>query len=58
VVEINPLKAEAYQNLALAYGLQRRLEDAITAAQAAVRLEPGSAAARNQLQQLLAARGR
>ncbi|HZI78035.1 MAG TPA: tetratricopeptide repeat protein [Vicinamibacterales bacterium] len=58
VVEINPLKAEAYQNLALAYGLQRRLDDAIAAAQAAVRLQPDSAAARNQLQQLVAARGR
>jgi tetratricopeptide (TPR) repeat protein len=58
VVEINPLNAEAYQNLALAYGLQRRLDEAITAAQAVVRLRPDSAPARNQLQQLLAARGR
>jgi tetratricopeptide (TPR) repeat protein/mono/diheme cytochrome c family protein len=58
VVEINPLNAEAYRNLALAYGLQRRIDEAIAAAQASVRLDPDSASARNQLQQLLAARGR
>jgi tetratricopeptide (TPR) repeat protein len=58
VVEINPLNADAYRNLALAYGLQRRIDAAIAAAQAAVRLKPDSAPAREQLQQLLAARGR
>jgi Flp pilus assembly protein TadD len=44
VVEINPRNADAYQNLALAYGLQGRMAD--------------SAVAREQLQRLLAARGR
>jgi Tfp pilus assembly protein PilF len=58
VVEINPLHADAYQNLVIAYGLQRRLDDAIAAAQATVRLRPDSAVARQQLQQMLAARKR
>ena len=56
VVEINPLNAEAFRNLAFAYGLQRRFDDALRAAQTAVRLKPDSAAAREQLQRLLAAR--
>jgi Flp pilus assembly protein TadD len=42
VVEINPLNAEAYRNLAFAYGLRGRNDEA--------------AAARDQLQRLLAAR--
>jgi tetratricopeptide (TPR) repeat protein len=58
VVEINPLNGDAYHNLAVAYGLQRRIDDAIPAAEAAVRLKPDSAAAREQLQRLLAARNR
>lgn len=57
VVDINPLNGEAYRNLALAYSLQGKIDQAIPEAQNAVRLEPDSAAARNQLQQLLAARG-
>ena len=56
VVEINPLNADAYHNLAVAYGLQRRIDLAIPAAQAAVRLKPESAAAQEQLRRLLAAR--
>jgi len=55
-VEINPLKADAYHNLAIAYGLQRRIDDAIASAQTAVRLKPDSAPAREMLQRLLAAR--
>jgi tetratricopeptide (TPR) repeat protein len=55
-VEINPLNADAYHNLAVAYGLQRRVDAAIAAAQTAVRLKPASAAAREQLQRLLATR--
>ena len=58
VVEINPLNADAYQNLAVAYGLQGRIDAAIAAAQAAVRLKPESTAARDQLQRLLGARSR
>lgn len=58
VVELNPRNGDAYRNLALAYALQRNLDQAIPAAEAAVRLQPESAAAREQLQQLLAARGR
>lgn len=57
-VEINPLNADAHHNLAVAYGLQQRVDDAIAAAQTAVRLKPESAPAREQLQRLLAARGR
>jgi tetratricopeptide (TPR) repeat protein/mono/diheme cytochrome c family protein len=58
VVEINPLNADAYHNLAVADELQGRLDRAIQEAQAAVRLKPDSAAARDQLQRLLAARRR
>jgi tetratricopeptide (TPR) repeat protein len=57
-VEINPLNADGYHNLSVAYGLQRRVGEALAAAQAAVRLNPNSAVARQQLQQLLAARNR
>jgi tetratricopeptide (TPR) repeat protein len=56
VVDINPLNAEAYRNLAFAYGLRGKFDDALRAAQAAVRLQPESAAARDQLQRLLASR--
>jgi len=55
-VEINPLNADAYHNLAIAYALKRRLDDAIASAQTAVRLKPDSAPAREMLQRLLAAR--
>jgi tetratricopeptide (TPR) repeat protein len=58
VVEINPRNGDAYHNLSVAYGLQRRIDPAIAAAQEAVRLKPDSAPARQQLQQLLAARNR
>jgi tetratricopeptide (TPR) repeat protein len=58
VVEINPRNGDAYHNLSVAYGLQRRLDPAIAAAQEAVRLKPDFAPARVQLRQLLAARGR
>ena len=58
VVEINPRNGEAYRNLALAHSLQGKIAQAIPEAQTAVRLEPDSAAARSQLQQLLARRGR
>ena len=54
VVEIDPRNGDAYRNLALAYALQRKIDQAIPAAQAAVRLQPDSAAARDQLQRLLA----
>jgi tetratricopeptide (TPR) repeat protein len=57
VVELSPRHGDAYRNLALAYALQRKIDLAISAARAAVRLQPDSAEARNQLQQLLAARG-
>ena len=57
VVEIDPRNGDAYRNLALAYTLQRKIDLAIPEAQAAVRLQPNSAAARDQLQRLLAARG-
>ncbi len=57
VIELNPRNGDAYRNLALAYALQRKLDQAIPAAQAAVRLQPDSAAARDQLQRLLAANG-
>ena len=56
VVEINPRNGDAYRNLATAYTLQRRIDAAIPAAETAVRLQPDSAAARAQLQQLLAVR--
>jgi tetratricopeptide (TPR) repeat protein len=56
-VEINPLHADAYHNLAVAYGLQQKSDEAIAAAQTAVRLKPDSAVAQQQLQRLLAARG-
>jgi tetratricopeptide (TPR) repeat protein len=55
VIEINPRYGEAYRNLALAYSLQGRLHEAVTFARDAVRLLPDSGAARDQLQQLLAA---
>ena len=57
-VEINPLHADGYHNLAVAYGLQRRIDEGIAAAQAALRLKPDSLVARQQLQRLLAARNR
>jgi tetratricopeptide (TPR) repeat protein len=55
-VEINPLNADAYHNLAVAYLLQRRIDEAIASAQTAVRLKPDSAPAREMLQRLLASR--
>jgi Flp pilus assembly protein TadD len=58
VVEINPRNGEAYRNLAVAYGLQGRISEAIPHARAAVRLQPQSAAAREQLERLLAASAR
>jgi tetratricopeptide (TPR) repeat protein len=58
VIEINPRNGEAYRNLAVAYGLQGRIAEAIPAADAAVRLMPDSAAARDQRDRLLAARRR
>jgi len=58
VVEIDPRNGDAYRNLALAYTLQGKIDQAIPEAQAAVRLQPQSAAARDQLQRLLAVRGR
>jgi tetratricopeptide (TPR) repeat protein len=57
VVEIDPRNGDAYRNLALAYTLQGKIAQAIPEAQAAVRLQPQSAAARDQLQRLLAAAG-
>jgi len=57
VVEIDPRNGDAHRNLALAYTLQGKIDQAIPEAQAAVRLQPQSAAARDQLQRLLAARG-
>jgi tetratricopeptide (TPR) repeat protein len=56
VLEIDPRNGDAYRNLALAYTLQGKIDQAIPAAQTAVRLQPQSAAARDQLQRLLAAR--
>ena len=56
VVEINPRNADAYHNLAVTCGLQGRINDAIAAAQTAVRLTPESAPAQEQLRRLLAAR--
>ena len=58
VVEIDPRNGDAYRNLALAYTLQGKIDQAIPEAQAAVRLQPQSAEARDQLQRLLAVRGR
>jgi tetratricopeptide (TPR) repeat protein len=57
-VEINPLNADAYYNLALAYALQRRIDEAIASAQTAVRLKPDSAPAQEMLRRLLAAGNR
>ena len=58
VVEINPRNGEAYRNLSVAHGLQGQLDAAIAEAQNALRIEPDSAAARDQLDRLVAARGR
>jgi tetratricopeptide (TPR) repeat protein len=58
VIEINPRHGEAYRNLALAYSLQGRLHDAVAPARDAARLLPESAAARDQLERLLAATAR
>jgi Flp pilus assembly protein TadD len=58
VIEINPRNGEAHRNLAVAYGLQGKLDAGITEARAALRIDPGSVAARQQLERLLAARGR
>jgi tetratricopeptide (TPR) repeat protein len=57
-VEINPLNADAHHNLAVAYELLGRIDLAVQEAQAAARLKPDSAASRDQLQRLLAARRR
>ena len=53
-VEINPRHADGYHNLSVADGLQGRIGEGITAAQAALRLKPDSPAAQQQLQRLLA----
>jgi tetratricopeptide (TPR) repeat protein len=58
VIAINPQHGEAHRNLAVAYGLQGRLDDAIAHARTALRIQPDSAATREHLQRLLAARGR
>ena len=58
VIEINPRNGEAYRNLSVAYGLQGQLDAAIAEARTALRIEPDSAAARDQLNRLVAARGR
>jgi Tfp pilus assembly protein PilF len=58
VVELDPRNGDAYRNLALAYTLQGKIDQAIPVAQEAVRLQPQSVAARDQLQRLLATRGR
>jgi Flp pilus assembly protein TadD len=55
-IAINPRNAEAHRNLAVAYGLQGRLDEAIAQLRAALRIQPDSVAARQQLEQLLAAR--
>jgi tetratricopeptide (TPR) repeat protein len=58
VVAIEPRNADAYRNLATAYQLKGQIDRAIANAQTALRLQPDSAATRDQLQRLLAARGR
>jgi len=57
-IEIDPRNGQAHHNLSVAYRLQGRIDAAIVEAQTAVRLQPDSAPAQTQLQQLLAARGR
>ena len=58
VVAINPQHGEAHRNLAVAFGLQGRLDPAIAHARAALRIQPDSTATREHLQRLLAARDR
>jgi Flp pilus assembly protein TadD len=58
VIAINPQHGEAHRNLAVAFGLQGRLDEAIAHARTAARIQPDSAATREHLQRLLAARGR
>jgi hypothetical protein len=55
-VVITPINAAAFHTVGVAYSLQKRLDPAIAAAQAAVRLKPDSAVAQEQLRRLLAAR--
>jgi Flp pilus assembly protein TadD len=56
VIAITPRNGDAHRNLAVAFGLQGRLDDAIAHARAALRLQPESAAVRDHLERLLAAR--
>ena len=54
-IEINPRNAEAHRNLGVAFGLQGKIDESIAAVRAALRIQPDSAAAREQLDRLLAA---
>jgi tetratricopeptide (TPR) repeat protein len=58
VVELTPRNSEAHRNLSVAYGLQGKLDQAIAEAREALRIQPESAAARQQLDRLLALQGR
>jgi tetratricopeptide (TPR) repeat protein len=58
VIEINPRNAEAHRNLSVALGLRGNIDEAVRAAQAALRIQPDSQAAREQLDRLQAARRR
>jgi tetratricopeptide (TPR) repeat protein len=57
VVELTPRNSEAHRNLSVAYGLQGKLDQALGEAREALRIQPDSAAARQQLDRLLAIRG-
>jgi Flp pilus assembly protein TadD len=57
VVELSPRNSEAHRNLSVAYGLQGKLDQAIVEAREALRIQPDSAAARQQLDRLLVIRG-
>ena len=58
VVELTPRNSEAHRNLSVAYGLQGKLDEAMAEAREALRIQPDSATAREQLDRLLAVRGR
>ena len=55
-IEINPRHADAHRNLGVALGFQGRVDEAIREVQAALRLQPDSAEAREQLARLLKAK--
>ena len=57
-LEIDPRNADAHRNLAVALGFKGRIDEAIVAAREALRLQPDSAAAQQQLNLLLKAKRR